>query len=505
MNPITPSPLYAAIDLGSNSFHMLVVRHIEGSVQTMAKIKRKVRLAAGLNEDNSLSQEAMQRGWECLGLFAERLQDIPPQNIRIVGTATLRCATNVAQFLDKANKILGYPIKIISGEEEASTIYKGVAHTSGGLGRRLVVDIGGASTELIIGEKFEAKALTSLKMGCVTWLEQFFKDRQLNENNFNNAIQAAKEILAPILNRYTQLGWDVCVGASGTVQALQEIMLEQGMDEVITHSKLKRLQRQAMQSDRLEELDIDGLTLERALVFPSGLSILIAIFELLNIERMTLAGGALREGLIYGMIDELHQEDIRQRTIRSIQARYQIDVVYADQVAKLANKLLQQCGGSRWIDEQQAPMLLETAAQLHEIGLTIDFKKGGEHSAYLLHNLDLPGFTFAQKSYLAEVLRRYREQLTSLSEQHALSAINGKRVLRLLRIAVLLSHRRNSQFEPQIELMADNDRLVLTIEASWLKHNPLTATELESEINRQTDLGWPFELKILSNGDPKLT
>lgn len=495
MSKATSSPLYAAIDLGSNSFHMLIVRHINGSVQTMAKIKRKVRLAAGLNDNNQLSHEAMQRGWDCLSLFAERLQDIPASNIRIVGTATLRTATNVDLFLAKANSILGHQINVISGEEEAATIYKGVAHTSGGLGRRLVVDIGGASTELIIGEGFEAKALTSLKMGCVTWLERHFKDRQLNVTNFNQAIEAAKQTLEPILEQYSQLGWNVCVGASGTVQALQEIMLAQGMDEVITHAKLKRLQKQAMLADHLEELEIEGLTLERALVFPSGLSILIAIFELLNIESMTLAGGALREGLVYEMVDELRQNDIRARTINSVQARYQIDTEYAQQVSKLTLSLLQQCGGEDWVAEPQAAMLLSTAAQLHEIGLAIDFKKGGEHSAYLLQNLDLPGYTRAQKHFLAEVVRRYREQLYSLPEQHALSANSGKRVLRLLRLAVLLSHRRNSQLEPTFTLHAQDDQLTLTLQASWLKANPLTAAELEIEANRQTDIGWPLAIE----------
>ncbi len=332
----------------------------------------------------------MQRGWDCLSLFAERLQDIPAENIRIVGTATLRTAINACEFIAKANQILGHPIDVISGEEEAATIYKGVAHTSGGLGRRLVVDIGGASTELIIGEGFEAKALTSLKMGCVTWLERHFKDRQLTATNFNNAILAAKEMLEPILTQYNELGWNVCVGASGTVQALQEIMLAQGMDEVITLAKLKRLQKQAMLADHLEELDIEGLTLERALVFPSGLSILIAIFESLNIEAMTLAGGALREGLVYEMVQDLRQDDIRARTIHCVQTRYQLDNAYAEQVAALASKLLAQCGGEEWINEPQAEMLLHTAAQLHEIGLTIDFKKGGEHSAYLLQNSTFP-------------------------------------------------------------------------------------------------------------------
>ncbi len=491
MSQAVSSPLYAAIDLGSNSFHMLVVRHIDGSVQTMAKIKRKVRLAAGLDEHNALSLEAMQRGWDCLSLFAERLQDIPTENIRIVGTATLRTATNVDVFLEKANQILGHKIEVISGEEEAATIYKGVAHTSGGSGRRLVVDIGGASTELIIGEGFEAKALTSLKMGCVTWLERHFKDRQLTVTNFNNAILAAKETLQPILEQYQEIGWDVCVGASGTVQALQEIMLAQGMDEVITHAKLKRLQKQAMRADHLEELEIEGLTLERALVFPSGLSILIAIFELLEIDSMTLAGGALREGLVYEMVDELKQDDIRARTIASVQHRYQLDQAYGEQVAHLARRLLSQCQQD-WIVEEQGKVLLETAAKLHEVGLTIDFKKGGEHSAYLLQSLDLPGYTRAQKHLLGEIARRYREQLTSLPEQHAVSGSSAKRILRLLRLAVLLTHRRNPELEPNISLSSEGDKLTLTIDAKWLDANPLTSAELEIEANRQSDIGWPL-------------
>ncbi|MFV8463273.1 guanosine-5'-triphosphate,3'-diphosphate diphosphatase [Vibrio campbellii] len=494
MSQTVSPPLYAAIDLGSNSFHMLVVRHIDGSVQTMAKIKRKVRLAAGLDENNALSTEAMQRGWDCLSLFAERLQDIPKENIRIVGTATLRTATNVDIFLEKANQILGYDINVISGEEEAATIYKGVAHTSGGSGRRLVVDIGGASTEMIIGEGFSAKALTSLKMGCVTWLERHFKDRQLTATNFDNAIEAAKSTLAPILESYTDIGWDVCVGASGTVQALQEIMLAQGMDEVITHTKLKRLQKQAMITERLEELEIEGLTLERALVFPSGLSILIAIFELLKIDSMTLAGGALREGLAYEMVDELRQDDIRARTIKSVQSRYQMDVSYGDQVAAAAQTLLEQAGGEAWVPEPQAGVLLQTAAKLHEIGLTIDFKKGGEHSAYLLQNLDLPGFTRAQKHYLGELTRRYREQLTSLPEQHAVSGTSSKRILRILRLAILLTHRRNPELEPEFTLTADDNNLTLTLSKQWLADNPLTAAELEIESNRQTDIGWPLTI-----------
>lgn len=290
------SSLYAAIDLGSNSFHMLVVREVAGSIQTLTRIKRKVRLAAGLNSENALSNEAMERGWQCLRLFAERLQDIPPSQIRVVATATLRLAVNAGDFIAKAQEILGCPVQVISGEEEARLIYQGVAHTTGGADQRLVVDIGGASTELVTGTGAQTTSLFSLSMGCVTWLERYFADRNLGQENFDAAEKAAREVLRPVADELRYHGWKVCVGASGTVQALQEIMMAQGMDERITTEKLQQLKQRAIHCGRLEELEIDGLTLERALVFPSGLAILIAIFTELNIQCMTTAGGALREG-----------------------------------------------------------------------------------------------------------------------------------------------------------------------------------------------------------------
>lgn len=190
---LSSSTLYAAIDLGSNSFHMLVVREVAGSIQTLARIKRKVRLAAGLDQNNHLSHEAMQRGWQCLRLFSERLQDIPREQIRVVATATLRLASNADEFLQVAEQILGCPVQVISGEEEARLIYHGVAHTTGGPDRRLVVDIGGGSTELVTGTGAQASQLYSLSMGCVTWLERYFSDRNLGQENFERAEQAARE------------------------------------------------------------------------------------------------------------------------------------------------------------------------------------------------------------------------------------------------------------------------------------------------------------------------
>ncbi|WP_087024698.1 guanosine-5'-triphosphate,3'-diphosphate diphosphatase [Thaumasiovibrio subtropicus] len=484
----TVSPIYAAIDLGSNSFHMWLIRNNAGSVQTLAKIKRKVRLAAGLDSENNLSQEAMQRGWDCLSLFAERLQDIEPTHIRIVGTAALRRAINAKHFLDKAAAILGHTVEVIPGEEEARIIYQGVAHTSGGSGRRLVVDIGGASTEMIIGSQFDAKALQSLHMGCVTWLEQYFADRSLTQANFDAAINAAKAVLAPIKAQYLALGWDVCVGASGTVQALQEIMLAQGMSETITLKKLKRMQAQAMHYEQLEELDIEGLTLERALVFPSGLSILIAIFESFGIESMTLAGGALREGLAYEMMAGLRQDDICQRTLTSVQARFQLDTAQASLVALVANTLLGQLSLDAEESAEIAP-LLHACCAMHEIGISLGFKQASSHSAYLLKSLELPGFTRAQKYLIAAIIERSTGTLPKRLDQQAISENGANTLLRILRLAIILCHRRQPEALLSYQLENDSQQWRLNLPAQWRDAHPLLAADLCLEATRQSDAG----------------
>lgn len=403
---LSSSTLYAAIDLGSNSFHMLVVREVAGSIQTLARIKRKVRLAAGLDQNNHLSHEAMQRGWQCLRLFSERLQDIPREQIRVVATATLRLASNADEFLQVAEQILGCPVQVISGEEEARLIYHGVAHTTGGPDRRLVVDIGGGSTELVTGTGAQASQLYSLSMGCVTWLERYFSDRNLGQENFERAEQAAREMVRPIAPQLRQQGWQICVGASGTVQALQEIMVAQGMDERITLPKLRQLKQRAIQCGKLEELEIEGLTLERALVFPSGLSILLAIFQELGIESMMLAGGALREGLVYGMLHLPVEQDIRIRTIRNLQRRYLIDTEQAERVSQLAANFSQQVA-NEWQLDARCRELLHSASLIHELGLSVDFKQAPQHAAYLIRHLDLPGFTPAQKKLLATLLQNH--------------------------------------------------------------------------------------------------
>ncbi|KFC00915.1 guanosine-5'-triphosphate,3'-diphosphate pyrophosphatase [Trabulsiella guamensis ATCC 49490] len=492
----TSHSLYAAIDLGSNSFHMLVVREVEGSIQTLTRIKRKVRLAAGLNSENRLSAEAMERGWQCLRLFSERLQDIPPTQIRVVATATLRLAINASEFIAKAQVILGCPVQVISGEEEARLIYQGVAHTTGGDDRRLVVDIGGASTELVTGTGAQATSLFSLSMGCVTWLERYFTDRNLAQEHFDEAERAAREVLRPVADNLRYHGWKVCVGASGTVQALQEIMMAQGMDERITLPKLQQLKQRAIQCGRLEELEIEGLTLERALVFPSGLAILIAIFTELDIQCMTLAGGALREGLVYGMLHLAVDQDIRSRTLRTIQRRFLVDTEQAQRVAKLAARFATAVE-AHWELEPISRELMLSACQLHEIGLSVDFKQSPQHAAYLVRNLDLPGFTPAQKKLLATLVLNQTNpvDLPSLHQQNAVPPRVAEHLCRLLRLAILFANRRRDDLLPEITLHAHGEQLTLTLPEHWLAEHPLGAEMVEQECQWQSYVHWPLDVK----------
>jgi len=488
---LSSSSLYAAIDLGSNSFHMLVVREVAGSIQTIARIKRKVRLAAGLDASNHLSDEAMERGWQCLCLFSEQLQDIPPDQIRVVATATLRIAANADRFLVKAQQILNCPINVISGEEEARLIYQGVAHTTGGSDKRLVVDIGGGSTELVTGKGSQTTSLFSLSMGCVTWLERYFTDRHLGKENFDRAEAAAREMIRPIADILREQGWQICVGASGTVQALQEIMMAQGMDERITLSKLQQLKQRAIQCGKLEELEIEGLTLERALVFPSGLSILIAIFTELNIDSMTLAGGALREGLVYGMLHLPVDRDIRNRTLHTVQRRFAIDVEQAERVRQVAERFARQVSHS-WNLDDLSRELLESACLLHEIGLSVDFRQAPQHAAYLVRHLDLPGFTPAQKKLLATLLQNQVNSidLALLSQQNAVPPRVAERLCRLLRLAIIFSSRRRDDTLPAVRLLAGDDNLHLTLPAGWLQAHPLRSELLDQEVHWQSYVHW---------------
>lgn len=495
------SPLYAVIDLGSNSFHMLITRLVANSVQTVDKVKRKVRLASGLDANNQLSEEAMARGLECLSFFAERLQDIAPENIRVVGTATLRIATNAKQFLARAEQALGHRIQVLTGKEEAERIYLGVAHTSDSRARRLVLDIGGASTEIVVGGEFDMDKAISLDMGCVTFNNTFFKQGELNNTNFDAAIAQAKKQLAPVKDEFIALGWQLTLGGSGTMQALAEMLMSKHQPAIITDEFMRALKTDLIKCKNLSQVQIDGLLSERVPVIASGLSILIALFETFSIKQMQLSSGAIREGLLYEMLPDMRKINIRQRTINSLTERFHIDTNHANRVAKQAMYLYQQHAKSWQIDDPNLASLLAASCQLHEVGLLLSYKYHAQHSAYILNHADLPGFDQTERQLIVTLVQNYKgdiqpQQLANLA---LVSEAQAKRLLIIIRLAVILCRRRKDQALPAYQTNIADNSIALFIQGNglqneWLKQHPLMADELMQENSQLKHLGYSLAI-----------
>lgn len=304
---------YAVVDLGSNSFHLLITQLVSTSsgksLQSINKVKQKVRLAAGLDNNKILSDEAITRGLECLKLFAQHLSSIPKNNIIIVATAALRIAKNNHDFFDAASLILPKSINLLTGEQEAKTIYAGVAHTSNTCqeqpqSKQLVLDIGGASTEIIVGAGCTAKRLVSLDIGCVSFIGEFFSDGTLNQENFTHCIAAASNVINTVNEEFIHLGWQSAVGSSGTMQAMIEILKNRQQAPIISLAFLNEIQQVLIQCKTIKNIEIAGLREDRKTVLASGLSILIALFNCLHIKELRLSSGALREGLLFELVPD---------------------------------------------------------------------------------------------------------------------------------------------------------------------------------------------------------
>ena len=491
--------LYAAVDLGSNSFHMVIARLTEGRMQIIDRIKERVRLAEGMDEQRRMSQEAMARGLDCLALFAERLTNIKPDQIRIAGTYTLRRASNARDFVREAAKVLNHPIEIISGQEEARLIYQGVAHTQHIEGQVLVVDIGGGSTELIIGEGFEHKALTSRKMGCVSFTQSFFGNGKLGEKAFNAAVLEAQHQLAPIINQYRKLGWQSCLGSSGSIRTVRDVLQgEEWTDGAITLAGLERLKEEMLKHKRVDQLKLAGLTEERQGVFAAAVAILLGLFTSLPIERMEYSDGALREGLLYEFEERLQHHDIRERTALALSTHYRIDKRQATRVESSVLSLFDALSGPWEMPEEPYRAILGWAARLHEIGLAINYSGIHKHSAYILQNTDLPGFNQDDQALLAALVRFQRKGL-KLSELPALPNHDEQTVLRcirILRLAVAAHHRRQDNLLPEWNVQAAGDQLVVTLPLDWCDENKLLMQNLEKEHRYCHEQGWPLLFQL---------
>ncbi len=476
----------AAVDLGSNSFHMVVARPVNGHLNVLDRLREPVRLASGLDATGELDAAAQQRAIACLERFGQRLRDMHPGSVRAVGTNTLRKARNSDAFLEAAAAALGHPIEVISGLEEARVIYLGVSHSlPGSPGQRLVMDIGGGSTELIIGEGFEPIYMESLYMGCVSLSQAWFSDGAISAKAMRRAEIAAGQELQAIEQDYRRLGWVGAVGSSGTIRAVGEVLQAMGWSDIgITLPALQRLREAMIGAGHVSRLDaLQGLPPERAAVFPGGVAILIATFAALGIERMEVSDGALREGLLYDLMGRIRHEDVRSRTISVLKERYHVDKAQAQRVHDTALYALHQVMHAWQLEDECVANLLEWAARLHEIGLAVAHSGYHKHGAYLLEFSDMPGFSRQEQKALAVLVRSHRRKF-STAVFRILPETQRERLMRLailLRLAVLLHRSRADIPLPPFHLEVDGKSINLRFPAGWLELHPLTQADLAQE------------------------
>lgn len=489
----------AAVDLGSNSFHMVVARYSHGQLIIVDRLREMVRLGAGLDEQGRLERHASETALACLERFGQRLRDMKAASVRAVGTNTLRKARRKGAFLDRARAALGHPIEIISGIEEARLIYLGVTHTMPSEpGRRMVIDIGGGSTEIIIGEGIQTRRLESLHMGCVSMSQLHFEDGVVSEKRVKRARIAARLELEPVQATFKNFGWDHAVGSSGTIRTVSDILRARGQsDGAITPSGLDQLIDAAIRAGELSKLKLAGLPEERVPVFVGGLTILAELFDVLDIKSMRVAEGALREGLLYDMLGRFTDEDARVRSVRAMQGRFHVDVAQAERVEATAVNFMRQTAREWELEDSFAEQVLSWAARLHEIGLDVSHSHYHKHGAYLLEHADLPGFPQEEQKILACIVGAHRRKFPRelLQDLSPPWHIKAEFLIVLLRLSVLLHRGRSAIALPQIALSAKGHSLEMAFPRGWLEDHPLTFADLELETEYLKSAG--FKLKLV--------
>lgn len=476
----------AAIDLGSNSFHMIVARIVDGHVQILDRLREMVQLAAGLDARNRLSVESQKRAIECLARFGQRLRHIPPDRLRIVGTNTLRQARNSSDFVARAEQVLGHKVEVVSGYEEARLIYLGVAHSVGDVaGHRLVIDIGGGSTELIIGQQFDPLHLASLHMGCVSVSRRFFADGRVTARRLRAADLFVQLNIEPIREEFSARGWEMVTGASGSIKAIQEVLTQEGWSrEGITLEGLRRLRAALLETGQVAAIaDRWKLDPARARVFVGGFVVLHGLCESLGVETMEVSEGALREGLIYDLLGRIRHEDVRDRTIADVIRRFGLDEAQAARVTATALDLFRQTRAAWKLTGREARHILERAARLHEVGLLLTHDRYHKHGAYVLEHSDLPGYSRDDQRLLAALVRRHRRSFPADAFAHLPRdwARTARRLCVLLRLAVVLHRGRSSEPLPAMRLAVARRHVKLLFPTGWLDAHPLTRADLDIE------------------------
>jgi exopolyphosphatase/guanosine-5'-triphosphate,3'-diphosphate pyrophosphatase len=492
----------AAVDLGSNSFHMMVARADGAELQVIDRLRESVRLAAGLDAAKNLNPEVRSRALDCLHRFGERLRDIPAQRVRVVGTSTMRRMKNGADFIVAAERALGHGLEVISGVEEARLVYQGVTH---GLPnkqqRRLVVDIGGGSSELVIGEGDDPRLMESIAVGCVVHTQKYFGDGDIDRRSFNRARVATRVELEYLERRYRRAGWDVALGSSGTIRGVWRVLMEEKLDDSqqITAEGLNKLADLVIERGHVSKLDFKDLREDRRPVFAGGLAVLCGVFDGLAIERMQTSERALREGLIYDLLGRLSDHDIREQTVQALARRYSADEAHAAAVERSALQCLEQVASEWELDRKESAMLLGWAARLHEIGLVIAHSGYHKHGYYMLSHADLQGFSQTEQNLVAALVRLHRGKFNDGVVEELPSAWREpmRDLAIILRLAVLLHRSRMPDFKPRVELKAGKRSLAVRFPKSWTDKHPLTVADLEREAEYLDAID--FKLKFEEN------
>ena len=492
--------LLAAIDMGSNSFHLAIARVDHGEVKKVASMSEKVQLAAGLDENKNLTEAAQQRGLACLARFVGRLSSVQANRLRIVATNALRQAKNGHEFIQKAAEILPKPIEIIAGREEARLIYLGVSHTMANSGRRLVIDIGGGSTELIIGEAFEPIHTESVQMGCVAFTKAYFMEGEINQKSFDKAVTAARKEISGIANTYKAAGWDTVVGSSGTIKACRQITVNMGWSnekEELTREGLEKLKDKLLKYKHVTEMEFDGLKEDRRAVLPAGIAILYAVFDVLGLDKLVYSDGALREGVMYDLLGRFQHEDVRDRSVHALMGRYNADTKQAERVVNTAQQLFNGVAEALNLTNDDSD-LLRRAACLHEIGLAISHSGYHRHGAYLLQHSDIPGVSQIDQNHLSHLVAHHRRKLRG-DARVDVAKVGGSKLVYLcllLRLAVLLNHSRSDEMLPAIELSVINEQQWQLSVSGDAKQWPLLVADLHDE--QVQFKHWDIELNIQS-------
>jgi exopolyphosphatase/guanosine-5'-triphosphate,3'-diphosphate pyrophosphatase len=492
--------IVAAIDLGSNSFHMIVARLEEsGTLSIIDRLRENVRLGGGLNKHGIINESAQNRAFECLETFAQRIRGLPPSAVRIAGTNTLRVAKNARKFVKRAEKILSHPIEIIDGREEARIIYLGVAH---GLatkeGKRLVVDIGGGSTEMIVGQGMNPLRRESMYTGCVSASRKFFENGKISEKKMKIAELENALTLFPQSADFKAGNWDEAIGCSGTIKAIANIVREQGWCvNGIDRESLQKLREALIRAKHIDKLKLAGLSENRKPVIAGGLSVLLAIFQILEIKQMQVSHQSMREGLLYDLIGRITHHDVRDATVEAAMSRWGVDNAQAkritDTVEKLCHSACYQCS----LEIDHLKPLVKWASMLHEIGLQVSHNNYHKHGAYILSNADMQGFSRQEQALLAALVLSHRSKFRVNAFKQLMKPFvtAGQTMCIILRIAVLLHRGRTDQSIPEIDIRFDNKNIKIYFPEGWLDEHSMTLADLKKEVQYLDAAGYKLSFK----------